>query len=372
MFSSDIVEVAIGLAFMYFVLSLICSTITEFITRMVAMRAITLEGAVRNLLSEAKPLPKTKKGSTKDQAEPRNSLKRLKAAELVKAQKSDTDPDYYFAKFYAHPMIAQLSRQGTGKALKGRSGRPSYITPHDFALVLLDVILPADTVQGSKTFDEIRKAVQLIQIDLLKKPLLVLLDEAEGDVKKLREGIENWFNANMDRVEGWYRRKAQLLALGLAVVVVLALNADTLAVARTLSTNASVRNSVVAAAEAVVKDPPKQDDTTVDITAVTKQVEELTQSLQKPGFPVGWQMPLTPTQRYNADSALHGKPPLGKAPTAWDDIFWGFYKFIGLAMTALLISLGAPFWFDLLNKLVNLRATGKPPETSAPEPAQTK
>ena len=107
MFSSDIVEVAIGLAFMYFVLSLICSTITEFITRMVAMRAITLEGAVRNLLSGAKPQggsrwgslmkrlhlakpsPKATEASSNGQTGlSRNSRKRLKATELVEAQKS--------------------------------------------------------------------------------------------------------------------------------------------------------------------------------------------------------------------------------------------------------------------------------------------
>jgi hypothetical protein len=42
------------------------------------------------------------------------------------------------------------------------------------------------------------------------------------------------------------------------------------------------------------------------------------------------------------------------------------FKAIGLAMTAFAVSFGAPFWFDLLGRIVNLRATGpKPPRPVA-------
>jgi hypothetical protein len=39
-------------------------------------------------------------------------------------------------------------------------------------------------------------------------------------------------------------------------------------------------------------------------------------------------------------------------------------KAAGLAITVLAVSLGAPFWFDLLNKLANLRASGPKPQPS--------
>ena len=42
-------------------------------------------------------------------------------------------------------------------------------------------------------------------------------------------------------------------------------------------------------------------------------------------------------------------------------------KLAGLLVTAGALSLGAPFWFDLLNKLVNLRAAGKKPKTPEEE-----
>jgi len=47
-------------------------------------------------------------------------------------------------------------------------------------------------------------------------------------------------------------------------------------------------------------------------------------------------------------------------------------KLAGLALTAFAVSLGAPFWFDLLNRFMNIRAGGKSPEEKAKPPDATK
>jgi hypothetical protein len=44
---------------------------------------------------------------------------------------------------------------------------------------------------------------------------------------------------------------------------------------------------------------------------------------------------------------------------------WAF-NFIGWLLMAIAVSLGAPFWFDLLNKLVNLRLAGVKPDKATP------
>ena len=41
---------------------------------------------------------------------------------------------------------------------------------------------------------------------------------------------------------------------------------------------------------------------------------------------------------------------------------WLIKKFAGWFMTGLALSLGAPFWFDLLSKFVNIRGAGVKPE----------
>ena len=43
------------------------------------------------------------------------------------------------------------------------------------------------------------------------------------------------------------------------------------------------------------------------------------------------------------------------------------YHFLGWLLTALAVSMGAPFWFDLLNKFIVIRSTVKPKEKSPEE-----
>jgi hypothetical protein len=45
-------------------------------------------------------------------------------------------------------------------------------------------------------------------------------------------------------------------------------------------------------------------------------------------------------------------------------------RLLGWMLTILAISLGAPFWFDMLNKLVNVRSAGKSPDEAAKTPGK--
>jgi hypothetical protein len=54
----------------------------------------------------------------------------------------------------------------------------------------------------------------------------------------------------------------------------------------------------------------------------------------------------------------HSFPP---QPSVW----WWLSWILGLAVTSLAVSMGAPFWFDLLNKFMNARNAGRPPEEKA-------
>jgi len=354
MLNSETLEIVIGLAFTYFILSLLCTTITELIARAFALRAVNLEDALRNLLAEPQ--------------DHKSIIHQIRDLFKPIGGRTASSPSSYFYKLYSHPIIKNLSQEASGHALGGRGGKPSYISSHDFCIALLDILVPS-TAGGSKTMRQVRVEVDKIQVEPLKKALLAVLDEAQYDIDKGRASIERWFNDYMDRVEGWYRRKAQLIALVVSVLVVGILNADTLAIATTLSTNAAVRASVVTAADAIVKQYSQQAGSGELSPAVAAdKIQTLTSTLQKPGIPLGWQGPQFPSSKYaqtKKDVAPKSKPD-GREPSDWDDICWLVSKIFGLVITALLVSLGAPFWFDLLSKLTNLRATGKVPETSVP------
>ena len=51
--------------------------------------------------------------------------------------------------------------------------------------------------------------------------------------------------------------------------------------------------------------------------------------------------------------------------------FWDWLrKVAGWLLTAFAVSLGAPFWFDLLNRFINLRVSGKAPEEKPKKPKE--
>ena len=147
MFGSQVLEVAIGLAFVYFFLSLICSTINEWIARLWELRSRTLEQAISNLLN---------------------------------------DPDLK-NQIYAQPLIKGLARSGA---------KPSYIPSHTFALALLNIIAPDPLASSPQAFQQ--KVAALPDSEI--KGALLSLVSAQQDLRNMRQSIETWFDNAMDRV----------------------------------------------------------------------------------------------------------------------------------------------------------------------------
>ena len=302
MFGSETLEVAIGLFFIYWLLSVICSALNEIISCIFSIRAKTLEKGIRNLLNDPKGT-----GLTKD--------------------------------FYNHSLI---------KALKKGRKNPSYIPARTFALALMDVIFPSK-LSHSKKVEEVRDIIAKIQNDKLKETLLILIDESESKINKFRENIENWFNDSMDRVSGWYKRKVQLIIVLLAVVVSALFNADTIMITKNLWYDSTLRAVIIATTEEVVRQPLtiNQDKTSTKEetgeASSTKspllKLEQLQREIQSLPLPLGWY----------------------EIPRKFKD--WAI-KIFGLLFTAVAVSLGAPFWFDLINKILKIRLahTGKPPQ----------
>ena len=154
MFGSQILEIAIGIIFVYLLLSLICSAVSELISRALSMSAKNLEDGIRNLLI-------------------------------------DQEGKEYAKKFYDHPLIKRLKRKGK---------KPSYIPSRTFSLVLMDIIAPSDSAKGSRSLEDVFRAVNDLANSKLKTVLLALMGDTENKLKKLRGNIENWFDDAMQRL----------------------------------------------------------------------------------------------------------------------------------------------------------------------------
>lgn len=368
MFGSNMLEVAIGVVFVYVVLSLAGTAFNEIITRMLALRAKTLEDGIRRLLND-----------------PDGTLtNEIYEHPLIKAFYRPTTVDNWLSKL---PRVE-------------RKGFPSYISSRTFALVLLDTFAPekaagrdasadsstnpapvesndnptpaesspeggefgglpswlrslidavaggGSSVQGATAdaddeqdrFEEFRDLIEKSSANEdLKKALLTLVDDADGKAETARKNIENWFDSSMERVTGWYTRKVGLITAVFAIVIVILTNADTITMIQEFSQDTVLSASIVEAADEMVKNDQLP----------TMPLEEIQQVVEELQIPLGW--------------CANKKDPCAVPDTANE---W-LLKIAGLGLTALAISLGGPFWFDLLGQLVNLRKSGKVPPTAA-------
>jgi hypothetical protein len=205
----------------------------------------------------------------------------------------------------------------------------------------------------------VRQMLEALPAGNLQKTLLTLFDDAKHDVEKLKENIEVWFNNAMDRVNGWYKRRSQLVIAILAGLMAVTINVDAILVFRHLQTYPAAGEAIVGqATQFAKKNSSSIPDTSVDghdVSGLTEQFHTVQQKLEDLAIPIGWFKCGTPAQEKN-----------GQVLPDYSDFAaikrLAVQHAIGWLLTALAATLGAPFWFDMLNRVISIRAAGKPPE----------
>ena len=288
MFGSNILEVGLGLVFVFLLLSLISSAANELIEAFARQRAAFLEKGIKELVG---------------------NLDLQASKDFVK-------------NLYNHGLINALY---PGSYEDGKKDLPSYIPARNFAMALLDLAkteqLPPNIQKSLDAFEKV----------------------AQGKAEVMRSEVENWYNSSMDRVSGWYKRRSQFIVLTLGVLVTILANADCIQIAQRLSTDTNLRQAVATQAQ---KQAGAPSTIPTDVNANLEQLKNNLASLDGVGLPLGW----TPAPKSMGD--------VGRAIVA---------HWVGWLITALAVSLGAPFWFDVLNKFIVVRSTVKPAEKSGPE-----
>ncbi len=318
---TNILGVAIGLCLLYLLMSVLGSYLNEAIAAAFAMRAEFLQLGLQRMLQEGTTELKDKNGEV------------FKLAECLRD----------------HPLIQSLSRSAQSK--------PTYIPDHAF-VAAMEAIL-AEKLGAAPNFADI--LAKLPPDSSLAKTLGALIRGIEGDAAQCRAAVATWFNEAMDRVGGWYKRRSQLILFSVGVVVAVVLNADSLNVATKLWSDASLRDQITLVASDVLRsplsvNPPANPPAANDSAELEKQLDEGLAGLKKTSaqlnvLPIGW----------DPETRKHW------SPSAWQTEWRGWLMAIcGWLLTALAASLGAPFWFDLLGKAINMRLAGATPQPSPP------
>jgi hypothetical protein len=177
-----------------------------------------------------------------------------------------------------------------------------------------------------------------------------------SDVAKVRAAFEQWYDNSMDRVSGWFKSNTTYILLGIGLVVAIVFNVDTIAVTNNLLQNPGVRSALaarsaevgqtVAANTQATPGPGQSTQASATQPISAADLQATTALLNSLNLPIGW------PDRDMSDASKT------------IDFNWWLKKIIGLLMTGFAVSQGAPFWFDLLNKVTNLRSAGNPPAKS--------
>ena len=315
MFGLAILDLVIGLTFIYFLLSLVCSTVQEIIANIRNLRhRVLLEWVLRTF-----------------------------------------HHNNFGVQILNHQMINGLTH----------SGRPSYIPSDKFAQAVLDLV--HSQVHGDKPFDinSLRDALEktILLPPGLRRFVLQSVMEANAEISNVRSDLAKWYDDAMERVTGYYKKLAQKAIIVTAVIVVAIFNADSIQIVKYLYNNPEAARQLADQASHVVTDSTiirkvndaialksdtlskESEQALKEMQADLQDIKTLSAKIYETQLPLGW------SEKTSPDG------------TSWTLFFGWIQKIMGLLLTAMAVSLGTPFWFETLNKLVNLRNAGNKPKT---------
>ena len=293
---SPVLDIAIGVSFIFFLLSVIASAVSETFAGITNLRGETLKKGLEGMLGDAALVTK------------------LFQHPLIRTQVDKT------------PAVGAVPGEAVNAEAKTER-TPSYISPRDFAHAFR-------AVAADSPPERVASQLTALGIDT-------------GNIANANlETLEKWFDDAMDRVSGWYRRKSQIITVIVAAVIAFGLNANAFRIVERLDKEPTVRSAVVAQAEASAKGGEFKNETEPSGKG----------SIESAG---------------NDAASAYDQIDSLKLPILWagenvPQTFWPIVMaVIGCLLTTIAISLGAPFWFDTLGKLSNLRLAGKKPEPEA-------
>jgi hypothetical protein len=283
------IQIVVGLVFVWITLAMFTSQIQEWISSILNWRATMLENAIGNILG---------------------------------------NPDLQ-KQFYEHPLV---------KGLYTNSGKrkPGGIPNDKFALVLYEMVMDAGKTTGEikSSFDALQKGVENLKgqkgFEQVAGSLNTLLlgieeraDKTLDAATESRKRIESWFNDSMDRLSGAYKRRVQIVTIIVGIALAFLVNADMFAIIDKLWKDPLIRGALVAQASNFELPAQGEQQTPADT------ISEYTDQLNSFSLPLGW-----------------GEENIPATPSAWPP------KILGILLSGIAAAQGAPFWFDLMRKLV--------------------
>lgn len=323
-------QVIIGIIFTYLLLSLFATILNELLASYFAFRGYFLERTIKRML-----IPRD-----------RNRGKR------PEEQREPVD-EAIFHEFKDNIIVQQLRQS----RMPGRwSTFPSYLEDKTFSQVFINIL-----ERKAKVDSAFLKANTLINAIPENSNLRRLLEEVKvrgvETVDDFAEHVQGLYNIMMDRASGVYKQHIQVITIVVGFGIAAAFNADTFQIYKSLSSNPDARLEVVAMAENFIATNSArgiQPAESADIQQLNNQLTTLlNQDIERIKNPlgIGWGHNDIDTEEMEIG-------------------IWGWVqRVLGWLITSIAIALGAPFWFDILRKIMMVRSPNiTPPQPTVVQP----
>jgi len=291
----QVLEVAIGLILIYYILGSIVSLITQWINEALESRAVALERYLIKIVG-----------------------------------------DKNLGDLFNLPQIRALRpiRYKNFLSVFGSATEPKKIEKIPVA-TLVDAYFDMAGLTGNKDLNllQLAELVDKLPDSDGKQAFINWINQGVTTIEDLRKRTTNYFGGLLDQAAATFKANARSFVIILSMIVTVLFGTDSIQLAKTLWTNAELRALAVAKADVVVAQGGPNASASID--ALFKELGELT-------IQIGWWQ----TER----------PAATAQPLDWA-LFIGL-KVLGLAITALAVSQGSSFWYDVLKKITS------PPKSS--------
>lgn len=300
-----LVDVAIGVTLVYVGVSIFVSIISEFLSNLFSLRGKQLAASLTELFN---------KSGFKDSAALKPLLKALDSAK-------------------------------------------SYVDPHVLAQVVIAVVKdptapPAGT--SAPIAANLLAGIDKLPDSQLKTALSTIARSTETAADKVVAEVSDTIDRSLKVLGERYKKYMSRITLALGLVVALVVNIDTVSLVSTLYKDKELRDELVTAADEYVK------KATPELVATCPKLSK-DELAKKPEC----EAVLALGHAVKDRSGSIGKLPFGW-PNGFDSSSITWSRILGWLLTGFAASLGAPFWFDLLNRISNVRRV-----IARPEPKET-
>jgi ABC-type multidrug transport system fused ATPase/permease subunit len=311
-----VLEVIISIVVVYFLLSTVVSFIKEIIAMMINSRGKILHKSLLHLFVE-------------------NEKEEGLISKIYKSK-------------YVHNLASKFS------IVKNLNAKPSYIASENFTGALIDEIQKNGTKKAfAKNIDEFKKKLESLGDSFIKTKLQEIIIELEetqqANLTNLKKKVSEWFDSYMNSVTIIYKNYVTIWVFFISLFICFSMNIDSLVLIEYLFENKEKREVMVNFAENidknsyVINDSLKGDERLAEV----KKVKELVLTdFNAFELPYGWEG--KGKGRLNYEAIVLGN---GNKASTWD----GLKKIVGLFMTTVSLTLGAPFWFQMMVNLLNIR-----------------